>query len=127
MKQKDIAIYTNGPIGTQLATMTGFMVFGMVAIMAASLIETVYVSLLGTKELAALGFAFPIVMLIQSTTMGLSVGASSVVSRRFGRGRDDQGRLVATHSLAMALLLSLLIIAIASPNLSSVFDWSHRN
>ena len=123
MKQKDMAIYTNGPIGTQLAKMTGFMVFGMVAIMAASLIETVYVSLLGTKELAALGFAFPIVMLIQSTTMGLSVGASSVVSRRFGQGREDQGRLVATHSLAMALLLSLLIIAIASPNLSSVFDF----
>ena len=68
------------------------MVFGMVAIMAASLIETVYVSLLGTKELAALGFAFPIVMLIQHD-YGLSVGASSV-ARRFGQGRDDQGRLL---------------------------------
>lgn len=123
MKQKDIALYTSGPVGLQLAKMTGFMVFGMVAIMAASLAETVYISFLGTEELAALGFAFPIVMLIQSTTMGLSVGASSVVSRRFGEGKRDQGRLVATHSLALALLLSLLIIAIASPILSFVFDF----
>ena len=92
MKQKDIALYTSGPVGLQLAKMTGFvMVFGMVAIMAASLAETVYISFLGTEELAALGFAFPIVMLIQSTTMGLSVGASSVVSRRFGEGKRDQG------------------------------------
>ena len=121
MKQNDIAIYTDGPVGTQLAKMTGFMVFGMVAIMAASLIETVYISFLGTEELAALGFAFPIVMLIQSTTMGLSVGASSVVSRLFGQSKEEQGRLVATHSLAMALLLSLLIIAVTSPILSSVF------
>ena len=53
MKQKDIALYTIGPVGLQLAKMTGFMVFGMVAIMAASLAETVYISFLGTKELAS--------------------------------------------------------------------------
>ncbi|HBK13053.1 MAG TPA: MATE family efflux transporter, partial [Gammaproteobacteria bacterium] len=46
----------------------------------ANLIETVYISLIGTEQLAALGFTFPIVMLLQSLTMGLAVGASSVVA-----------------------------------------------
>ena len=73
MQQIDAATYTQGPVGPHLVKMTGFMVFGMVAIMAANLIETVYISFLGTQELAALGFSFPIIMLIQSTAMGLSV------------------------------------------------------
>ncbi|MEE3174217.1 MAG: MATE family efflux transporter, partial [Pseudomonadota bacterium] len=91
MQQIDAATYTQGPVGPHLVKMTGFMVFGMVAIMAANLIETVYISFLGTQELAALGFSFPIIMLIQSTAMGLSVGASSVVSRKIGEGKHDLG------------------------------------
>ena len=90
MQQIDAATYTQGPVGPHLVKMTGFMVFGMVAIMAANLIETVYISFLGTQELAALGFSFPIIMLIQSTAMGLSVGASSVVSRKIGEGKTAQ-------------------------------------
>jgi Na+-driven multidrug efflux pump len=58
------------------------MVLGLVAVMAANLVESIYIGLLGTVELAALGFTFPLVMLMQSMTMGLAVGASSVVARR---------------------------------------------
>ena len=122
MQQIDAATYTQGPVGPHLVKMTGFMVFGMVAIMAANLIETVYISFLGTQELAALGFSFPIIMLIQSTAMGLSVGASSVVSRKIGEGKHDLGRLVATHCLLFSLLLSLVLIIVVSPNLAEIFE-----
>ena len=77
---------------------------------------------LGTQELAALGFSFPIIMLIQSTAMGLSVGASSVVSRKIGEGKHDLGRLVATHCLLFSLLLSLVLIIVVSPNLAGIFE-----
>lgn len=123
MKHSDIAIYTQGPVGPHLVKMTGFMVFGLVAIMSANLMETVYISFLGTDELAALGFTFPIIMLIQSCAMGLSVGASSVVARQIGEGKDTQARRVATHSLVIAVILSFALIAIVSPNLAAVFDF----
>ena len=60
------------------------MVLGLVAVMAANLAESVYIGFVGTLELAALGFTFPLVMLMQSMSMGLAVGASSVVARSIG-------------------------------------------
>lgn len=73
---------TIGDEGRHLVRLTSFMVLGLVAVMAANLVESIYIGLLGTVELAALGFTFPLVMLMQSMTMGLAVGASSVVARR---------------------------------------------
>ena len=49
------------------------MVLGLVAVMAANLAESVYIGFVGTLELAALGFTFPLVMLMQSMSMGLAL------------------------------------------------------
>ena len=75
---------TIGYEGRHLVRLTSFMVLGLVAVMTANLVESIYIGLLGTVELAALGFTFPLVMLMQSMTMGLAVGASSVVARLVG-------------------------------------------
>ena len=67
-----------------LSRLTGFMLLGFVAVMGANLMESLYISQVGTLELAALGFTFPLVMMMQGVTMGLGVGASSVVARKIG-------------------------------------------
>ena len=97
------------------------MVLGLVAVMSANLIETVYISLIGTEQLAALGFTFPIVMLLQSLTMGLSVGASSVVARRVGAARMDQAKIIISHSLLITVLLIAVLIVLVQPNLRDIF------
>ena len=38
------------------------MLFGFVAVMGANLMESLYIGRVGTLELAALGFTFPLVM-----------------------------------------------------------------
>ena len=97
------------------------MVLGLVAVMSANLIETVYISLIGTEQLAALGFTFPIVMLLQSLTMGLSVGASSVVARRVGAARMDQAKIIISHSLLITVLLITVLIVLVQPSLHYIF------
>lgn len=99
------------------------MVLGLVSVMSANLIETVYISLIGTEQLAALGFTFPLVMLLQSLTMGLAVGASSVVARRVGAARMDQAKIIISHSLLITLLLIGVLIVLVQPNLQSIFGF----
>ena len=104
-----------------MVRLTGFMVLGLVAVMSANLIETVYISFIGTEQLAALGFTFPLVMLLQSLTMGLAVGASSVVARRVGAARLDQAKIIISHSLIITLVLIGLLVVVVQPNLPAIF------
>ena len=98
------------------------MVMGLVTVMGANLIETIYVSLLGTDELAALGFTFPLVMLLQSLTMGLGVGASSVVARKIGADERVQATSIISHSLLITVIFVGIVSLLVSSTLSEIFD-----
>ena len=98
------------------------MVIGLVTVMGANLIETIYVSLLGTDELAALGFTFPLVMLLQSMTMGLGVGASSVVARKIGADERVQATSIISHSLLITVIFVGIVSLLVSSTLSEIFD-----
>lgn len=98
------------------------MVMGLVAVMSANLIETIYVGLLGTQELAALGFTFPLVMLMQSMTMGLAIGASSVVARRVGSNDLPRAKIIISHSLLITTVFVALVIVTLRPNLLWIFQ-----
>ena len=98
------------------------MVMGLVTVMGANLIETIYVSLLGTDELAALGFTFPLVMLLQSMTMGLGVGASSVVARKIGADERVQATSIISHSLLITVIFVGIVSLLVSSTLSEIFD-----
>ena len=84
------------------------MVFGILAMVAFNLVDTFFVAQLGTQELAAMSFTFPIVMVVGGFSMGLGVGASVVVSRALGGGQPDKTRRLATD----ALVLSVLVVAV---------------
>ena len=95
---------------------------GLVTVMGANLIETIYVSLLGTDELAALGFTFPLVMLLQSMTMGLGVGASSVVARKIGADERVRATYIISHSLLITVIFVGIVSLLVSLTLSQIFD-----
>ena len=95
---------------------------GLVTVMGANLIETIYISLLGTDELAALGFTFPLVMLLQSMTMGLGVGASSVVARKIGADERVQATSIISHSLLITVIFVGIVSFLVSLTLSQIFD-----
>ena len=76
-----------------------FVVLGLVSVLGASLVETIYISRVGTIDLAALGFTFPLAMIFQSVAMGLGIGASSVVARAMGSGQSEKAKKIITHSL----------------------------
>jgi putative MATE family efflux protein len=98
--------FTRGPVSTHLMRLTGFMMVGLISVMGANLVEAIYIGRVGADALAALSFTFPLIMLFQGISMGLAVGASSVVARVMGAGDREQGKLLITHCV---LLVSILV------------------
>jgi MATE family, multidrug efflux pump len=104
------ATLSEGPVGRQLLRLGGPMVFGLLSIILLNVIDTWFISKLGTAELAAISFTFPVVMLIGSVAIGLGVGATSVISRAIGAGDERRVKRLATD----AMMLAVLVVAVLS-------------
>ncbi|MFT5014454.1 MAG: putative MATE family efflux protein [Patiriisocius sp.] len=113
---------TIGPVHTHLIHLTGFMLMGFVSVMGANLMETVYIGRVGTLDLAALGFTFPLVMTLQGITMGLSIGASSVVARCIGNDDWPRARKLITHCFVLAAIFILVVIVVTWWSLPAIFE-----
>ncbi|HIL98797.1 MAG TPA: MATE family efflux transporter [Pseudomonadales bacterium] len=114
--------FTQGAVHTHLIRLTGYMVLGLISVMTAGLVETIYIGNLGTNELAALSFTFPLVMIFQGIAMGLSVGASSVVARTMGLGDAQRAKLLITHCFILVIALTLVFTALAYNNVGTFFS-----
>ena len=83
MSSRDL---TQGSVSKQLLRLVGPMGLGLFAVMAFNLVDTWFVSMLGTDALAAMSLTFPVVMVVGSVAMGLGIGTTSVLSRTIGGG-----------------------------------------
>lgn len=98
-----------GDIRAHLVRMTVPMIWGIAAIVSFQLVDTYYVSLLGTTQLAAMTFTFPVTFFAFSIIMGFGIAMSSVVSRLIGEGREEDVKRVTTHGLMLAFIAGLLL------------------
>lgn len=98
---------TRGPVGRQLVLLTLPMVWGLSALICFNVVDTYFVGHLGTLDLAAISFTFPVVWIMVAIAVGIGIGASSTISRAIGSGNEHRVRRLTTDSL----LLSLIIVA----------------
>ncbi len=83
------------------------MVWGLVAVISQPLVDSYFVGQLGTHELAAMSYVFPVVLIFSSVVIGLGIGISAVLARLIGAGEWDRVRQTSSHGI----LLTLLIVA----------------
>ena len=86
MQNSKKALLVEGPIGKTLVNLTIPMIFGILGMVAFNLVDTFFVGQLGTNQLAAISFTFPVILMLNSLSMGLGVGAAAVISRAIGQG-----------------------------------------
>ena len=101
---------TEGPAGRTLLRLTVPMVAGIIGMVAFNLTDTFFVGRLGTLELAALSFTYPVVLVLVRFTLGLGIGASALISRAVGRGDTHAVRRLTTDSLSLALLTVVIFV-----------------
>ncbi len=96
---------TEGPVVKTLITLTLPMVVGIVGMVTFNLIDTFFVGRLGTMELAAMSFTFPVILVISSLAMGLGIGTSAVLSHAIGEGDHHKVQRLTTDGLLLSVLI----------------------
>ncbi len=105
LNNRSTAKLIEGPIGKTLTKMTIAMTFGMMGMVAFNLVDTFFVGKLGTDQLAALSFTFPVVLVVTSIALGLGFGASAVISRAIGEGDHHKVQRLTTDSLLLSIII----------------------
>jgi len=86
-----------------------------------NLADAFFVGQLGTTELAALSFTFPVVLVIASLALGLGTGVSAVISIAIGEGDPHKVRRLTTDSLLLTLLVVAFFVAIGLLTIDPLF------
>jgi putative MATE family efflux protein len=121
MEKTERAQLTEGPIKRTLITLTIPMLIAVLTMVVFNLVDTAFIGRLGTNELAAISFTFPVVLVINSLAQGLGVGASAVISRAIGRGDWYRVQRLTTDSLALAVMVVLLFAALGLSTINPLF------
>lgn len=72
-----------------------------------NLVDAVWVAGLGPVDLAAMGFFFPINMIVIAIATGITVGTSSAIARKIGAKDYVGANSIAEHSIILALITSV--------------------
>lgn len=118
---KQSVSFTQGPVGRTLYTMSLPMVIGLFATMSFNAVDTFFVAQLGEKPLAAMSFTFPVVFIVQSFSIGLGAGMSSLVARLLGKSKTLEAQQVGTLVLAFAFFATLILSVIGALALEPIF------
>ncbi len=96
------------PIDTVLKQMTLPMIAGLIAILMFNLVDTLFISLLGTQALAAISFTFPVTFGVSCITLGIGMGLTANIGKLLGQGKAQQAARFSSHGLLLAVLLVTL-------------------
>lgn len=103
---------TEGPVGRGLMRLTAPMILGITSNLFAGLLEAWYLGKVGTLELAAYSFTFPVTGALMSISLGTSIGVSSVLARTVGEGDQSLIKRLATDGITLTALIMITISVI---------------
>lgn len=118
---------TQGRVSASLARLTAPMMAGVSSSIVVQLLEVGFIGQLSTAHVAAITFTFPMVMVLSSIGLGISIGTSSVIARSVGtktiissdeskaqfskQSQEDEVAVLGTHSLILVTGLMIVISA----------------
>lgn len=111
----------SAPIPTVLRQMTIPMIFGLVAILMFNLVDTFFISLLGTEALAAISYTFPVTFIVNCITMGIGIGLSTNIGRLLGQGSENNAARFSSHGILLAVVLVIVASSIGFITIEPLF------
>jgi putative MATE family efflux protein len=99
----------NGPMLRVIISLSGPVMLTNFIQTLYNLVDTYFVGWLGTAEIAAVQFIWPVIFLMMSIGMGLSLAATSLIFQYTGAHEYEASRKVAAQILSLSTLLSITI------------------
>ena len=120
-KTSSAADLLNNDIALTLRNMTLPMIVGMVVLMTFGLVDTFFIGMLGTQELAAISFTFPVTFTVISLNIGLGIGTSAIIAKLLGSGQHDQAKETATGALMLTMVLAIILAIVGVMTMEPIF------
>ncbi len=120
-KRKYSKDLTTGSITPLIARMTWPMIFGMAGMVIFNMVDTFWVGRLGVTELAALGFTFPVIMMIASLAMGLGIGTTSLISRMIVKESRKTIQQYSVDAINLSLVIIVVFVVIGQLTIEPLF------
>ena len=111
----------NNDIALTLRKMTLPMIVGMVVLMTFGLVDTFFIGMLGTQELAAISFTFPVTFTVISLNIGLGIGTSAIIAKLLGAGQHNQAKETATGALMLTMVLAIVLAIVGVMTIEPIF------
>lgn len=119
--QQPASILVSRSVKRTLFGMAFPMLAGTFAMNAYNLTDTWFVSWMGTAPLAAMGFTFPIVMLLTCVAGGIGIGVTTLMSHAVGRRDPADAARITTHGLLLVLGVAGVIAVAGYETIDPVF------
>lgn len=97
------------------------MIFGIVSLLLLGIVDTFFISMLGTTQLAAISFAIPIYMVFISMAMGIGMALGSITSRLIGAHKHEQAARFITDTQIFAAIFAVIISALGYQFIGPLF------
>jgi putative MATE family efflux protein len=95
-----------GAVSGNILRVSAPMSVGILGVLAVGLADAYFLARVGSAELAAIGFVYPVIVAISAFSIGMSAGANAALSQAMGRGeKDSDVARLALHAVAFGLLL----------------------
>ncbi|QLG26788.1 MATE family efflux transporter [Halorarum halophilum] len=108
-KGRDEFDLTSGDIGKPLLYLSLPIVITNLLQTAYNLADTFWLGQYSTEALAAISFAFPMVFLLISLGMGISVAGSVLVAQHTGANEEREAEYAASQTVTFAIIASLVL------------------
>ncbi len=102
------------PMFPLLMSMSLPAMFSMLIQALYNIVDSIFVSQLGSQALNAVSVAYPLQMILISFGVGTAVGVNSLIARRLGAKRFDEASDAATHGIVIAVVTWLLFLIIGA-------------
>lgn len=113
---------TQGPVGRHLVSMTLPVLAGIFTMMLQAFVDAYFIGRVGDRELAALSFTFPVLMIVSSVAIGLGAGTSSVVARAIGADDQRRARRLTTDSLLLSFVITAVVCLVGVATIEPLFS-----
>ncbi len=118
MSKRDL---TQGAVSRSLFGLTAPMMLAVSSSILVQMLEIGFIGQLGTTQIAAITFTFPLTMILTSIALGIGIGTSSVIARSVGGGSQDDVQRLGTHSLFLVSIVLSVLSLIGWLSINPVF------
>ena len=99
-----------GKVFPLLMSMSVPMMLSMLIQSLYNIVDSIYVSRLGTDALTAVSLAYPLQNVVTSVAVGIGVGISSAIAIHLGAGRQEKANRAATIGIALTVIHCILFV-----------------